>query len=110
MQLARHLCIARLMGRRCALVEPPEGQQVADRDRGQHHPGDLEDHRQIAAQVLHIGKPEPHQKQNEVDHLAQALVDQLDQSGRGEGNQIADCQWQQDQQHIEQHRGLDHKN
>ncbi|MNS72221.1 hypothetical protein D3C72_1056230 [compost metagenome] len=92
MQLARHLGVARLMGGGAASVQPPECQQVAGGDGGQHHPGHLEDHRQVAAEVLHIGEPQPHQEQDEIDHLAQRLIDQLDEPLTGEGNKIADGQ------------------
>ena len=90
-QLARHLGVTRLMGRRAAFVEPPERQQVAEGNRGQHDTGHLEDHRQVAAEVLHIGEPQPHQEQDEIDHLAQRLIDQLDEPGGREGDQIADA-------------------
>jgi len=49
-----------------------------------------QDHRQVVAEVLHIGQPQPHQEQDEVDHLAERLIDQLDEPPGGEGDQIAD--------------------
>ncbi len=91
-QFARHLAVAGFVGRRRSPVQPPERQQVAQGNGGEHDAGHLEDHCQVAAEVLHIGKPQPHQEQDKVDHLAERLVDQLDQPGRGEGNQIADHQ------------------
>ena len=85
-------------------VEPPEGQQVATADAAGKQADRLQQLRQVLTEIVNEGQADPHQRQNQIDHLTGEPLQAFQQDRRGEAQSIAQKEGQQDEQDIEEHR------